>query len=33
MFFFFQKNKEAKIFDYMVYKYQFDIQKAKYNEK
>ena len=33
MFFFFQKNKEAKIFDYMVYKYQFDIQKARNSSK
>jgi len=29
MFFFFQKNQEAKMFDYMVYKYSYDIQKAK----
>ncbi len=29
MFFFFKKNQNAKMFDYMVYKYQFDIQKAK----
>ena len=29
MFFFFQKNQEAKMFDYMVYKYNYDIQKAK----
>ena len=29
MLFFFQKNNEAKIFDYMVYKYSSDIQKAK----
>ncbi len=29
MFFFFKKNQEAKIFDYMVYKYNYDIQKAK----
>jgi hypothetical protein len=31
MFFFFQKNKEAKMFDYMVFKYSSDIQKAKNN--
>jgi len=31
MFFFFQKNKEAKMFDYMVYKYSSDINKAKNN--
>lgn len=29
MFFFFQKNREAKMFDYMVYKYSNDITKAK----
>ncbi len=29
MFFFFQKNQEAKMFDYMVYKYSYDIQRAK----
>jgi len=29
MFFFFQKNKEAKMFDYMVFKYSSDIHKAK----
>ena len=29
MYFFFQKNQEAKMFDYMVYKYSVDIQKAK----
>ena len=33
MFFFFQKNKEAKMFDYMVYKYNFDINNAKNNYK
>ncbi len=33
MFFFFKKNQEAKIFDYMVYKYNYDIQKAKNNYK
>jgi hypothetical protein len=31
MFLFFQKNREAKMFDYMVYKYSSDIQKAKNN--
>lgn len=31
MFFFFKKNQEAKMFDYMVYKYEFDIQKARNN--
>ena len=29
MFFFFQKNQSAKMFDYMVYKYSTDINKAK----
>lgn len=29
--FFFQKNKEASMFDYMVYKYTYDINKAKNN--
>ncbi|WP_368030586.1 hypothetical protein [Arcobacter sp. s6] len=29
MFFFFQRNKDAKMFDYMVYKYSSDISKAK----
>ena len=29
MFFFFQKNKGAKMFDYMVYKYTNEINKAK----
>ncbi len=29
MYFFFQKNKEARIFDYMVYKYSCEINKAK----
>lgn len=29
MYFFFQKNQDAKIFDYMVYKYELEIQKAK----
>jgi hypothetical protein len=33
MFFFFQKNKEAKMFDYMVYKYNYDIQKAKNSQE
>ncbi len=33
MFFFFQKNQEAKMFDYMVYKYSYDIQRAKNNGK
>jgi hypothetical protein len=31
MFFFFQRNSEAKMFDYMVYKYSSDINKAKSN--
>lgn len=31
MFFFFQKNKSAKMFDYMVYKYTLDINRAKNN--
>jgi len=31
MFFFFQKNQEAKMFDYMVYKYSYDIQRARTN--
>ncbi len=31
MFFFFKKNQNAKMFDYMVYKYEFDIQRAKNN--
>ena len=26
---FFNKNQDAKMFDFMVYKYQVDIQKAK----
>lgn len=29
MFLFFQKNRDAKMFDYMVYKYSLDIEKAK----
>lgn len=29
MFLFFQKNEEAKLFDYMVYKYSYDIEKAR----
>ena len=29
MFFFFQKNQDAKMFDYMVYKYNTDIQRAR----
>lgn len=29
MFFFFKKNQEAKMFDYMVFKYSCDIQRAK----
>ena len=29
MYFFFQKNTEAKMFDYMVYKYNTDIQRAR----
>ena len=29
MFFFFKKNQNAKMFHYMVYKYEFDIQRAK----
>lgn len=29
MFFFFQKNQQAKMFDYMVYKYTNEINKAK----
>jgi hypothetical protein len=33
MFFFFQKNQEAKMFDYMVYKYNSDIQRAINNQK
>ena len=33
MFFFFQKNQEAKMFDYMVYKYTYDIQKAKNSQE
>ena len=32
MYFFFQKNQDAKMFDYMVYKYNYDIQKAKNND-
>lgn len=31
MFLFFQKNTDAKMFDYMVYKYSSDIEKAKNN--
>ena len=31
MFFFFQKNQDAKMFDYMVYKYTSEINKAKEN--
>ena len=33
MYLFFQKNQNAKMFDYMVYKYSYDIEKAKYNDK
>ncbi|MGD9623653.1 MAG: hypothetical protein AB7U51_03265 [Arcobacter sp.] len=33
MYLFFQKNENAKMFDYMVYKYSYDIEKAKYNDK
>jgi hypothetical protein len=29
MFLFFSKNRKAKMFDYMVYKYESDINKAK----
>jgi hypothetical protein len=29
MFFFFQKNQSAKMFDFMVYKYTTEINKAK----
>ena len=29
MYFFFQRNKEAKMFDYMVYKYTSEIDKVK----
>ena len=29
MFLFFQKNRDSKMFDYMVYKYTNEIQKAK----
>ena len=29
MYLFFQKNRNAKMFDYMVYKYSYDIEKAK----
>ncbi len=29
MFFFFQKNKEAKMYDYMIYRYSYEIEKAK----
>ena len=32
MYFFFQKNKEARMFDYMVYKYSYDIQRARNKE-
>lgn len=32
MFFFFQKNQQAKMFDYMVYKYSSEINKAKYRD-
>lgn len=32
MFFFFQKNQEAKMFDYMVYKYTSEINRAKNNQ-
>ena len=31
MFFFFQKNRSAKMFDYMVYKYTLDIKRARNN--
>ena len=33
MFFFFKKNQEFKFFYYMVYKYSYDIQRAKNNYK
>lgn len=33
MFLFFKRNESAKMFDYMVYKYSCDIEKAKYNEE
>ncbi len=29
MFFFFTKNKNTTMYDFMVYKYSYDIQKAK----
>ena len=29
MFFFFQKNQDARMFDYMVFKYASDIQRAR----
>ena len=32
MYLFFQKNQNAKMFDYMVYKYSYDIEKAKNND-
>ena len=33
MFFFFKKNENTKMFDYMVYKYSYDIQRARNNMK
>lgn len=33
MMMFFSKNKGTRMFDFMIYKYQKDIQKAKYYEK
>lgn len=33
MLFFFQKNQEAKMFDYMVYKYVTEINKARNNKQ
>ncbi|MBD3841044.1 MAG: hypothetical protein IE909_04000 [Campylobacterales bacterium] len=32
MFLFFQKNKNTKMYDFVVYKYQSDIEKAKNKE-
>ncbi|MGA1932249.1 hypothetical protein ACH5BF_05950 [Arcobacter sp. YIC-464] len=32
MFFFFQKNRGSKMFDYMVYKYTTEINRAKNNQ-
>ena len=33
MYFFFKRNENTKMFDYMVYKYNYDIQRARNNQR